>query len=116
MGTAGLDGFMKVVNPAWSRMLGWSDEELLRRPFLDIVHPDDHAETAEVVARLARSETVTGFVDHVRTRDGEHRTIMWTAVPDPGTACSTSSGATSPTSTGPRSSCANRRRWRRWAS
>ena len=86
MGTAGLDGFLKVVNPAWTRMLGWSDDDLLGRPFFDIVHPDDHAETAEVVTRLARGETVTGFVDHVRTKGGEHRTIMWTAVPDPGTS------------------------------
>ena len=85
MGTAGLDGFLKVVNPAWTRMLGWNGADLLGRPFLEIVHPDDHAETADVVGRLARGETVTGFVDRVRTWAGDHRTIMWTAVPDPGT-------------------------------
>ncbi|WP_342165391.1 ATP-binding protein [Methylobacterium sp. SD21] len=85
MGTAGLDGFMKVVNPAWAKMLGWSEDELLARPFLDIIDPADHAATAEVVARLAHGETVTGFVDHVRTASGDWRTVMWTAVPDPGT-------------------------------
>ncbi len=85
MGTAGFDGFMKAINPAWTRMLGWSDEEILSRPFAEFVDPADHAETADVVRRLRARETVTGFVDHVLTRDGGQRTIMWTAVPDPGT-------------------------------
>ncbi|MDP4022934.1 PAS domain-containing protein [Methylobacterium sp. NEAU 140] len=85
MGTAGLDGFLKSVNPAWTQALGWSEAELLARPFTAIIDPGDLAETADVVARLARGETVTGFVDRVLTRDGERRTIMWTAVPDPGT-------------------------------
>ena len=84
MGTAGLDGFLKAVNPAWTRMLGWSEQELLTRPFMDIVNTADHAETADVVRRLAAGETVTDFVDHVRARNGDHRTINWTAVSEPG--------------------------------
>jgi signal transduction histidine kinase/CheY-like chemotaxis protein len=66
-------------------MLGWSEAELLARPFAEIVDPADHAETTQVVARLAAGETVHDFVDHVLTQDGGTRTIMWTAVPDPGT-------------------------------
>ncbi|MDX7952412.1 PAS domain S-box protein [Lichenihabitans sp. Uapishka_5] len=86
MGTATLDGRLKSVNPAWSALLGWSEAELLRRPFLEIVDPADHAEIVEVVLRLAAGETVSGFSDRVLTRDGQARIIMWTAVPDPGTA------------------------------
>ncbi|MCJ2048612.1 PAS domain-containing protein [Methylobacterium sp. J-070] len=85
MGTAGLDGFLKSVNPAWTRMLGWSEPDLLGRPFAALVDPADHAETAAVVARLAAGERVTGFVDRVLTQAGERRVVMWTAVPDPGT-------------------------------
>ncbi len=37
MGTAGLDGFLKrASNPAWARMLGWTEAELLGRPFADV--------------------------------------------------------------------------------
>ncbi|SFE91562.1 ATP-binding protein [Methylobacterium sp. yr596] len=86
MGTAGLDGFLKVVNPAWTAVLGWDEAELLGRPFVDFVDPGDHASTADVVARLARGESVSGFVDRVLTKSGAGRTVMWTAVPDPGTA------------------------------
>ncbi|KQP83211.1 PAS domain S-box protein [Methylobacterium sp. Leaf117] len=82
MGTAGLDGYLKTVNPAWELTLGWSEAELLSRPFAVLIDPADHAETAEVVGRLARGETVTGFVDRVFTKAGERRIVMWTAAPD----------------------------------
>ncbi|GEO99837.1 hybrid sensor histidine kinase/response regulator [Methylobacterium haplocladii] len=82
MGTAGLDGYLKAVNPAWTRMLGWSDAELLARPFSDLIDRQDHAATADVVRRLALGETVDGFVDHIFCKDGRQRTIMWSAVPE----------------------------------
>ncbi|MFS0771143.1 ATP-binding protein [Sphingomonas sp. 1P08PE] len=82
MATARLDGYLLQVNPAWERLLGWTQEELLTRPFIEIVQEADHAETADVVGRLAAGEVVTGFVDHVLASDGSARTIMWTAVPE----------------------------------
>lgn len=82
MATARLDGYLIQVNPAWTRLLGWTEDELLTRPFIEIIDPADHAETANVVATLAQGEMVTGFVDHVLASDGTTRTVMWTAVPD----------------------------------
>nr|USU30074.1 PAS domain S-box protein [Methylobacterium sp. OTU13CASTA1] len=81
MGTAGLDGYLKAVNPAWSRTLGWSETELLAQPFLVLIDPADHAETATVVRRLAAGETVTGFVDRIFCKDGRQRLVMWNAAP-----------------------------------
>ena len=82
MGTAGLDGYLKAVNPAWTRMLGWTETELLTRPFADLIDPADHAETADVVRRLGAGETVSDFVDHVIDKDGGQRVVMWNAVAD----------------------------------
>ena len=82
MATAGLDGFLKTVNPAWTRALGWSRDELLARPFYAIIDEADHAETGAVVARLAAGETVEGFVDRVIRKDGERLTVSWNAVPE----------------------------------
>ncbi|MCT8002394.1 response regulator [Sphingomonas sanguinis] len=84
MATARLDGYLVQVNPAWTRLLGWVEAELLSRPFVEFIDPTDYAETADVVAQLAAGEMVTGFVDHVLASDGSARTIMWTAVPDVG--------------------------------
>ncbi|GAC1038831.1 hypothetical protein thsps117_35890 [Pseudomonas sp. No.117] len=85
MGSATLAGYLKVVNPAWQQLLGWSESELLSRPLIDFVDPEDHPGALQVLERLAQGETITGFVDRVITREGERRTIMWTAAPDPGT-------------------------------
>ena len=82
MGTAGLDGYLKAINPAWTRTLGWDEDALLGRPFATLIDPADHAETADVVRRLAQGETVTGFVDRLFTKDSGQRIVMWTAVPD----------------------------------
>ena len=41
------EGFFKYVNPAWQNALGYTPEELLSRPFLDFIHPDDRAKTYE---------------------------------------------------------------------
>ena len=82
MATAGLDGFLKEVNPAWTTVLGWSEHDLLSRPFLEIVNPADHPETVKVLERLAAGQPVSGFLDRVLCRDGGERSVMWTAVPD----------------------------------
>ena len=82
VGVAGVDGYLKEMNPAWSKVLGWTADDLLARPFLDIINPADHAETLDVLSRLASGETVTGFTDRLLCKNGSERTIMWTAVPE----------------------------------
>lgn len=37
-----------VVNPAFTETLGFSEEELLGRPFLEFIHPDDIDATLEI--------------------------------------------------------------------
>jgi PAS domain S-box-containing protein len=49
---ANRDGYFKRVSSAFTRTLGWSMEELLARPFIYFVHPDDHSATLEKVEQL----------------------------------------------------------------
>jgi PAS domain S-box-containing protein len=79
---ASLDGYLRAVNPAWSRVLGRSDQELLARPFAEIIHPDDLHVTAEVVAALTRGEPVHQFHVRLLRRDGDPVAFAWSAVPD----------------------------------
>lgn len=36
---AGFDGYLKTVNPAWERLLGYTEATLLSRPFAEFIHP-----------------------------------------------------------------------------
>ena len=42
---ANFDGYFVRLNPAWERVLGIGREELLAKPWLDFVHPDDREAT-----------------------------------------------------------------------
>jgi PAS domain S-box-containing protein len=67
---AGTDGYFKRVNPAFERTLGYSGEELLSRPILDFVHPDDRARTQEAHDGAVRGDDITGFENRYIRRDG----------------------------------------------
>ncbi|MBD5803938.1 Sensor histidine kinase RcsC [Azoarcus sp. Aa7] len=84
IGIAGVDGYFKRVNPAFSRTLGWSDEAFLSRPFLDFVHADDVEATLAVLDHLAHGETTIGFENRYRCKDGTWRWLEWKALPQPG--------------------------------
>ena len=82
---ASSDGYFKRLNPAFTQTLGWSVEEMLARPFLDFVHPDDRAATlAEVERQVARGEKVLHFENRYQHKDGSWRVLSWRSVPHPG--------------------------------
>jgi serine/threonine-protein kinase len=83
---AGLDGYFKQVNSNFDRVLGYSTEELLSKPFLEFVHPDDRVRTQDQVARLSRGLPVVRFENRYRDRLGEYKWFEWAAkaVPEDG--------------------------------
>lgn len=71
------DGLWKLVNPAFTRILGWSDSELMAMPFLDLVHPDDLDRARQAIDRLAENRPLSHFEIRVRCKNGDHRWIAW---------------------------------------
>lgn len=81
---ANADGYFKRASPAFMQTLGWSTEEMLARPFLDFVHPDDRPATLRVVEKLVVArEKVLRFENRYRHKDGSWRTLSWNVVPQP---------------------------------
>jgi PAS domain S-box-containing protein len=74
---AGFDGYLKLVNPAFARILGYTQEELLARPFMENVHPDDRESVREVLGELAHGNDVVGFECRQVCADGSVRWLEW---------------------------------------
>lgn len=75
--------FLKV-NPAFTEILGYSEEELLEIPFLDFVHPDDIDITRNVLEqKLQAGAKVINFVNRYRCKDRSYRWLSWVSHPNP---------------------------------
>ena len=76
---ADFNGYFQLLSPRFSELLGYSQTELLSQPFLNFVHPDDHASTTTEVAQLTAGNNVIGFENRYRCRDGSYRWLAWFA-------------------------------------
>jgi len=74
---AGLDGYFKRVNPAFSATLGWTAQQLLGRPYLDFIHPDDHEATLAGATRGGAGVSTARFENRYRRRDGSWCWLSW---------------------------------------
>ena len=79
---AGLDGYFKRLNPSWTRSLGWSLEELLSRPLVEFVHPDDREMTLAGRERLRSGAALGPVTNRYLCKDGSFRWFEWRSVSD----------------------------------
>jgi PAS domain S-box-containing protein len=74
---AGFDGYLRRANPAFARSLGYTLDELLARPFMDNVYPDDVESVEAVLAELAAGKDIVGFECREVCTDGSVRWFEW---------------------------------------
>ena len=80
MMVSGLDGTLNSVNPAWSRLLGWQETELIGANVMDFVVPEERAVLQAELDALSRGTAPRLIELTMRTRDGASRRIEWSAV------------------------------------
>lgn len=75
------EGYFKFLNPAWERVLGFSHQELLSQPFLNLVHPEDLAATISALQSLEVGNEIAGFENRYQRHDGSYKWLSWNATP-----------------------------------
>ncbi|WP_424626843.1 PAS domain-containing protein [Bradyrhizobium sp. SYSU BS000235] len=84
LAVADLDGTLRSVNPAWTKTLGWTEQELINRKSEWLEHPDDREKVVSELDNLNRGRPTIRFEGRALHRDGSYRWLSWTAVPDAG--------------------------------
>ncbi len=85
MGVLNADGCLEQFNPAWMKVLGWSETEMRTVNYRELVHPDDLAKSkAAWVDAVDRGLPAIHFENRYRTKSGDWRWLQWVAVPEDG--------------------------------
>ena len=71
-------GDFRAVNPVFERTLGWKSKELLSRPLLGFVHPDDREATRLAVEKLVAGSSSVSLENRCRCADGTYKRLDWT--------------------------------------
>ena len=76
----GFDGRFQRVSLAFQSLLGWTADQMVGRPVLEFVHPDDVERTRNRIERIAGGyRGVGGFENRYRATDGTYRWLLWNA-------------------------------------
>ena len=84
LGVSNFEGYFISINPAWTRLLGWTEEQIKSMHVSALRHPDDAAVSTAGRARLARGIPTVRMENRFRHKDGTWRWIAWTMTADQG--------------------------------
>lgn len=79
---AGFDGYFKKVNPALSKLLGYSTDELTSKPINEFILTDDRDITDSYRNRITDGIPLLNFENRYLTKEGDVVWLSWTSIPD----------------------------------
>ena len=75
------NGSIFQANPAWSRVLQWTEEDLQHHLWIDFVHTDDREQTLSQLQLVVLGQSVTDIVHRFRDQKGEWHWLSWNIIP-----------------------------------
>lgn len=71
------EGYFEKVNDQFKEVLGYEKYELEGINYLDLVHDEDFPFTIKIMAEIEEGNTVSGFMNRFRCKDGTYKYIEW---------------------------------------
>ncbi|NEU09364.1 PAS domain S-box protein [Flavihumibacter sp. R14] len=78
---AGYDGYFRRINPAVSKVLGYTEEELYSRPIMSFVYEDDLPLTLATREQVTKNKPLYNYENRYVTKSGELVWLSWTSLP-----------------------------------
>jgi PAS domain S-box-containing protein len=72
-------GYFLKISPAFAETLGFSEKELLSKPFIAFVHPEELESTIEIMTPLIRGIPIIRFSNRYICKDGSYKWLEWTS-------------------------------------
>ena len=82
---ANVQGYIEIPNPQCTKLLGYSEEEVIEKQFFNFIHPDDIPATLREVEKLKSGEASINFVNRYRKKNGDYLWFDWNTTVDTST-------------------------------
>lgn len=77
------NGYFSKISSAFSKELGYTEAELLEKPFLDFVHPDDKEKTISVLNDINnQQQKIKFFRNRYLCKNGSYIWLSWNSIPE----------------------------------
>ena len=84
LGSLNSEGYFQTSNPAWQKVLGWSEQEVASMSIFELLHPDDVERTRAGFQLTQQGKPAIRFPNRYRCKDGSYRWISWVGIPEDG--------------------------------
>ena len=84
LGVSDFKGYFLSLNPAWTRLLGWTEAEIKSMHVSELRHPDDASHSMAARTQLAQGVPTVRMENRFRHKDGSWRWLQWTLTEDNG--------------------------------
>jgi PAS domain S-box-containing protein len=78
LAVSNFEGYFLSINPAWTRLLGWTEDEIKSMHVSELRHPEDAPAATAERARLAHGMPTVRMENRFRHKDGSRRWLQWT--------------------------------------
>jgi PAS domain S-box-containing protein len=84
LGVTNFEGYFVNINPAWTKLLGWTEDQIKSMHVNELRHPDDAPAAIAGRAQLAQGVGTVRMENRFRHQDGSWRWIHWTMTAENG--------------------------------